>query len=282
MTALAASRTIPISQQTDPRGFISELPVAASTTIYAGGFVGIIATGYVQPLVAVAVGTTLTGGDRFIGIAAEEVDNSSGSAGDKTCRIWSSGEFYTAVSGLAITDVGAPVFASDDNVVTKVALGNAFVGFVTRFTASGYGWVRMPGPMQSGGLPCFRRITPAIETVAANKALVIHPTENQNGLLILHALGLVVEAFAGDTEDQGIVTIEDTAGTDLATLTPSDAGADAIGDIIQANVSSISATGVALVVVPAGLGVQCLVSQLTSGASEAGSMKVYVEAVPVA
>ena len=69
MTAITEMRTMQYREQDDWRGIISLYPVAASTTIYSGGFVGMLATGYVQPLVNVAVATTLTGFDRFIGIA---------------------------------------------------------------------------------------------------------------------------------------------------------------------------------------------------------------------
>ena len=284
MTALAVSRTMEFKQRTDPRGDLVELPVAAATKIYSGAFVGMLATGYVQPYVGSTVATTLTGFDRLVGVAVEEIDNSAGSAGDKTVRVLISGAIYHAVSGLAITDVGAPVFASDDNTLTKVALGNVFAGWVERFEASGYGIIRLPGPEGGGISPLFNRWSPAIDCTAANLALLVHPTENQNGLYVHSAWGIVTEQFGGDTEDQGIVTLQDTAGTTLGiTLTPSDAGADAVGDIVAAVANSTlanAATGSALVMVPAGKGVQAKVTQLASGTSAAGGMKVGLIAIP--
>lgn len=283
--ALSASRVLQFKERTDPRGDVVELPVAAATTIYSGGFVGMLATGYVQPYVNVAVATTLTGFDRLIGIALEEVDNSAGLAGAKTVKVLTSGAFYHAVSGLAITDVGAPVYADADDTLTKVALGNCFAGWVERYEASGYGIIRLPGPDSGGVGPIFNRWSPSIETAAANKALLIHATENQNGLLVLWAGGLVTETFGGGTEDQGIITIEDTDGTDITTLTPSDAGADAVNDIVSSAANKVAigaATGSLMAVVGAGKGIQALVSQLTSGTSEQGAMKVGVIAVPIA
>lgn len=286
MTAATASRTMQYKLKDDPRGHYVELPVAAATTIYAGSLVGMLATGYVQPYVASTVATTLTGFDRLVGIALEEVDNSSGLAGALTVKVLIGGCFYHAVSGLAITDVGAPVYASDDSTLTKVALGNAFVGWVERFEASGYGMIRLAGPNSGGVGPIFNRWSASIETVAANLALLIHATENQNGLLVLWAGALVTEQFGGGTQDQGIVTLQDTDGTTLGiTFTPSDAGADAVGDIIPPAANSVAigaALGNALVIVPAGKGVQAKVTQLTSGTSEAGAMKVGLIAVPVA
>lgn len=280
--ALSANRTVQFKLPTSPVGFRREYQVAAAVHIYQGAHVGLGADGYLKPLVAVAVATTLTGGDRYVGIADEDVDNSSGSAGDETCIVLVAGAYEHAVSGLAITDVGCPVYCSADGTLTKVSLGNAFAGWVENFVSSGNGVIRMPG---LGPAPIFNRWSPSIETVAANKALLVHATENHNGLLVLWAGALVTETFAGDTEDQGIITLEDTDGTDITTFTPSDAGADAVNDIVASAANKLAigaATGSLLAIVAAGKGIQALVSQLTSGANEQGAMKVGVIAVPIA
>ena len=285
MVALAASRLVDFKQRTDPRGDTLEVAVAASTKIYEGGFVGMKADGYVKPYVNSTPAVALTGFDRFLGVALEEVDNSSGSDGDLTVKILISGAFEHAVAGLAITDIGAPVFLADDNTLTKVALGNELAGWVERLTSSGNGVIRLPGPQRSGH-PSFSRWSPSIETAAANIAQLIHPTENPSGLLVIWAAALVTETFGGDTEDQGIVTLQDTDGTTLGiTLTPTDAGGDAVDDVIAPAANSVAigaATGSAMIVVPAGKGVQAKVTQLTSGASEQGAMKVGVIAIPIA
>jgi len=272
-------------QRTDPRGDIVELPVAAAKTIYAGGLVGMLATGYVQPIVGSTVATTLTGFDRFCGIALEEVDNSLGAAGAKTVKVLISGCFYHAVSGLAITDVGAPVYASADNTIGKSALGGVFCGWVERYEASGYGMIRMPALGGGGCNPIFNRVSASIETAAANIALLIHPTENQNGLVIWDAWAMVTETFAGGDQDQGIVTLQDTDGTTLGiTFTATDGSGDAVDDIIAAagGVMTRAATNAAIVPVPAGKGVQAKVTQLTAGAGEQGAMKVGAIALPIA
>lgn len=99
---------------------------------------------------------------------------------------------------------------------------------------------------------------------------------NKLGLILLAAYGLVTEVFGGASQDQGIVTIEDSDGTDLCTLTPSDGGADAAGDVIVGTAKILGATtGDAVKTVAAGKGVQALVSQATSGAGAAGKMKVF-------
>jgi hypothetical protein len=65
--------------------------VAASIATEKAGTAGLKADGYVRGLLAVAVGTTLTGGDRFIDVAAHAVDNSAGADGAKKIKVHISG-----------------------------------------------------------------------------------------------------------------------------------------------------------------------------------------------
>lgn len=116
-----------------------------------------------------------------------------------------------------------------------------------------------------------------------NEHVLIPAHQNPHGLLVLGTYGRVTEAFAGDSEDQGIVTISDESDNALATLTASDAGADATGDIIIGTNAVIGgSTGDAVKTVAAGEFVDAQVTQETSGTSKAGKMKVYVVAIPLA
>ncbi|MEE8170367.1 MAG: hypothetical protein V3T70_07455, partial [Phycisphaerae bacterium] len=104
--ALTANRDVPrfVDQE------LRTLKVKAAAHIYKGGFVGIDrATGYIRPL---------AGADLFAGVAYEECDNSSGADGDVSCRLYTQGDFQTTLSGAALTDVGRPAFATDDNTLT--------------------------------------------------------------------------------------------------------------------------------------------------------------------
>jgi len=89
------------------------LPVAASTTIRQGVMVAINLSGY---LVEVSADPTL----RVLGRAEEYVDNSTGSAGDKTCRV-KRGIFgwVNSATTLAVSDahIGRIVFAVDNQTV---------------------------------------------------------------------------------------------------------------------------------------------------------------------
>lgn len=110
----------------------NELPVIASDIIFQGAAVGDNASGYMRPLVA---------GDPFRGFALEKVDNTAGSAGDKNVKLLREGKVQLSISGLAITDVGKDVYASDDNTFTLTRSTNTRIGYVYRYVSSGVGIV---------------------------------------------------------------------------------------------------------------------------------------------
>lgn len=116
---------------------------------------------------------------------------------------------------------------------------------------------------------------------------LIPASMNPNGLQIMSVVGIVTEAFAGGTEDQGIVTIKDnaTSPNTICTLTPSDEGADALQDVIQGASQAnaiLSATGTLSVKVAAGKAVTGAVTQAVSGTGAAGKMRVHIIALPLA
>jgi hypothetical protein len=124
MTTLAANK--PRAYELGDR---NELPVIASDIIYEGAAVGIVAgTGHARPLAA---------GDKFGGFAEAKADNSSGSAADINVRTVSQGEIELSVTGAVITDVGQPVYATDDDTFAFSPVGGSFIGFVKRFVSAG-------------------------------------------------------------------------------------------------------------------------------------------------
>lgn len=124
MTTLAAN-----SPRSYELGERNDLPVIASDIIYEGGAVGLVAaTGYARPL---------SGGDAFAGFAEAKADNSAGSAGDINVRTVKRGQVQLSVSGAVITDVGQPVYATDDDTFVFSPVGGSFVGFVKRWVESG-------------------------------------------------------------------------------------------------------------------------------------------------
>lgn len=128
MTTLAANQPRAYEQ-----GDRNEIPMIASDIIYEGAAVGIVtASGHARPLVAA---------DAFAGFAEAKADNSSGAAAAKNVRVVSSGLIELPIAGLAITNIGAAVYASDDNTFTLVSTSNTKIGKVRRFISSGVGLV---------------------------------------------------------------------------------------------------------------------------------------------
>lgn len=110
-------------------GSISEYAVIATDIIYKHAAIGLVkATGHARPLVA---------GDRFGGFAEKQADNNAGAAAAKNVRAITRGRVQLSVSGAVITDVGQPVYASDDDTFVFTPTSNTFVGFVERFVSSG-------------------------------------------------------------------------------------------------------------------------------------------------
>lgn len=81
---------------------------------------------YQGGLVMLNAGYAVAGADTasciFCGVAKETVDNSAGSAGDKSVGVYTSGVFSFAASGAAVaTWVGQKVFIVDDQTVALAA-----------------------------------------------------------------------------------------------------------------------------------------------------------------
>lgn len=124
MTTLAANK--PRAYELGER---NQIPVIAADIIYEGAAVGIVdASGHARPLAV---------GDRFAGFAVAKADNSTGAAAAIDVETVKSGQVQLSVSGAVITDVGQPVYASDDDTFTFNPADGPFIGFVKRFVSSG-------------------------------------------------------------------------------------------------------------------------------------------------
>jgi hypothetical protein len=124
MTTLAAN-----SPRAYEGGNRNSYPVIASDIIYEGAAVGLVdATGHAQPL---------ANPNRFAGFAEEKADNSAGAAAAIRVRVVESGKIQLSVTGAVITDVGQPVYATDDDTFVFSPVSGVFIGFVDRFVSSG-------------------------------------------------------------------------------------------------------------------------------------------------
>jgi hypothetical protein len=114
-------------------GEFNSIPIIDNDIVYEGAMVGesaaIATAGYGRPL---------TAGDRFMGHAIEQVDNTLAghAAGAKNIRLRT--RRYKALVTLAgyITDIGQPVYASDDATLTFDAVDNSYVGVVHRYVST--------------------------------------------------------------------------------------------------------------------------------------------------
>lgn len=110
-------------------GRLGAYPVIASDIVYEGAAVGLVTgTGHARPLAA---------GDRFVGFAEQQTDNSTGAAAAIVVPVIQSGKIQIPVSGAVITDVGQPVYATDDNTFTFSPVGGVYIGHVDRFISAG-------------------------------------------------------------------------------------------------------------------------------------------------
>jgi 3D (Asp-Asp-Asp) domain-containing protein len=99
-----------------------EVPVDDNVNVYKGAFVGInSATGYARPLNA---------GDDFLGVAYKQADNTASghTAGGINVRLHQAIDIVHTLSGVANTDIGSVVYASDDGTLTLTSSGNSRMG----------------------------------------------------------------------------------------------------------------------------------------------------------
>lgn len=101
--------------------------VKTATTIYKGALVAVDATGYAVPAVGTAV--------RVVGVAYETIVN-AGASGALSVRVWRTGTFQFNASGMAVTNIGAKVYVTDDNTVQLSPTSTIQVGVITEFLSA--------------------------------------------------------------------------------------------------------------------------------------------------
>jgi hypothetical protein len=102
---------------------------AIADIFFEGSAVGLVdATGHARPLEFP---------DRFVGFVQEKLDSSLVSAADRNVRVRKRGVVRLPVSGAVITDVGQPIYATDDNTFVFSPVASVFIGKVVRFVSAG-------------------------------------------------------------------------------------------------------------------------------------------------
>jgi len=107
--------------------------------VYKGGFVGLGGTtGYAMamPVAASAAGY------RFVGVAAEKVDNSAGSGGELGVKVFTRGLFKMAATSITQAMVGQMMYLVDDQTFDDVPGGVGVpVGILVAYVSTTEGWI---------------------------------------------------------------------------------------------------------------------------------------------
>ena len=163
---------------------------------------GLSSSGYAKALAA---------GDKFVGVAFEEIDNSGGSAGDLSGRVYTLGDFGHALSGATVADVGRPVFASADDTLTFTGAGNSYGGIVQDVVANGEIILRIdPGRGQ------IKTVTHAVEDLGAGAdiaARAVHCFDQEGWMAAARVVNQATSATGIDADDTCVVTLAIGANT---------------------------------------------------------------------
>lgn len=153
-------------------GDMNAIGIIASDTVFEGAMVGDNGAGYGRPLVA---------GDKFLGHSIFQVANESpGIAGERNIRLRTGKYRLVCLLVGLITDVGQPVYASDDQVLTFSAPSNSYVGKISRYVSATKMEIEFETYGQDEFDPNPNRVSKADDytTLAADNGKVIYVTVN--------------------------------------------------------------------------------------------------------
>jgi len=171
-----------------------DYPMLASATIYEGGFVG-SSGGYARALVA---------GDSFLGIAQKGCVETTAASGGEYCRtrvgVWRQ-EF--ALSGVAVTDIGAAVYASDDGTLTLTAGTNSPVGKVVRYVSANLAEVEF----RTNDANAITLSSSYDVTIASNDDLTLTPGKVAADKVVIRAYDVDATAYVTLVSAAGHATV---------------------------------------------------------------------------
>jgi len=131
MTALSANLD---TERKD--GEMISYPVLATETIYKGALVVDLDTGY-------ASAGTDASGNISLGVAVEKSDNASGSDADKAVRVYKKGTFVFSKTTAVQTDVGVPMYITDDQTVATSSSYSILAGYCVSIPDSSHVRIRI-------------------------------------------------------------------------------------------------------------------------------------------
>lgn len=215
-------------------GDFGHLPVADNVKIYEGSAIGDNGSGYARALVAA---------DPFRGFCVEGADNTIAghTAGGIYVQLRRWGLIQLAVTGVtAVTDVGKPVYASDDNTFTLTATSNSYIGRIVRWISSTNCVVDFDA--NRGGLSKETSLTDSSGGTANAATGVSANAQKMTVLLPLGSLALLVNGQTFKvplpfgytvTAATARVDVAVTTGAKAATLTTQINGTPTTGGVIS-------------------------------------------------
>ncbi len=139
-TTLSASTEVP-RKLADLKSY----PVEEATTIYKGSHVMLNTAGY-------AVAGADTDGYRYVGIAYEKVDNSSGSDGDLWIRVYRQGVFKVTCDSITQLMVGRMMFVTGSGSVDETSTYRIAAGRLVEYESATSGWIDIGDRVDMKGL----------------------------------------------------------------------------------------------------------------------------------
>jgi hypothetical protein len=132
MAACTSDRNTPYRE-----GIELDFPVKGGVRIFAGSMVAVDATGY-----AVPAGNTA--GHRFVGVAMEQVNNTTGADGAALVRVRTSGLFEFGAASISQANVGAVMYVVDDQTFDDANPGQGVTcGRLLKFVSATKGWIKI-------------------------------------------------------------------------------------------------------------------------------------------
>lgn len=145
-------------------GDLTDLPVKQSAVIYEGSAVG-LASGYARQLVA---------GDGFAGFCERGVPTAPSADGGSLVRVRRRATMLLPITGVAVTDIGKAVYASDGNAFTLTSGSNTFIGRVVRYVSANLAAVYFD--VDQGGLGAITPLTDSSGGTAGDTLAAISGT----------------------------------------------------------------------------------------------------------
>ncbi|MCG8405119.1 MAG: hypothetical protein MI923_07990 [Phycisphaerales bacterium] len=249
--ALTANRDLNRYVDQELRSF----PVAASEHVWKGAFVGVDrTTGYVR---------NLQSEDLFAGIAYEEIDNTNGSDGEVSVRLYTQGDFVLTTLAASQALLGSAVYAIDNEITTLLpSEGATYMGVFMALLGSGAGIVRI---LPMGSQQVEETVTVAIS--GSTSAAVTHPVMIPQRNIRVISL------------EVSLITIPDQGNLDVGTTL-----ADPDELVNAFNLATLSSNTPAAPIlasnrkVDAGIPILAKVGQATSTAADGGMLTMrYIE-----